>query len=226
MTDHIVEATKIVAATPDLAAIEAKDVAGVLALYLPGNSMAACRKAAVDLVDRLSNIGVVLVERDHIARLTAERDALSTNLDELVAAVNGLIDDSEGVYGLHLNGDPAPWDDLTLGGRYQEWLLPLAAAEHCLSVVPAEHANEANQRATKAEAERDAAVADRDALRDALAPIVDEFGCSIELYHRNGPHWTHKDGTQVFDVSVLLDREPLLDAAKAALTRTAGADHA
>ena len=50
---------------------------------------------------------------------------------ELVAALRGLYDDlvclindSTGVYGLHLNGDPAEWDDLLTGGRFEEWLGP------------------------------------------------------------------------------------------------------
>jgi hypothetical protein len=27
------------------------------------------------------------------------------------------------VYGLHLNGDGAPWDSLRTGGFFEEWLL-------------------------------------------------------------------------------------------------------
>lgn len=33
-----------------------------------------------------------------------------------------LIDNSDGVAGLHLNGDIARWGDLRTGGRYEEWL--------------------------------------------------------------------------------------------------------
>jgi len=58
-----------------------------------------------------------------------------------------------------------------------------------------------------------------DELAEALESIIDEFGCSIDQYNRIGPDYTHKDGTQVFNVSVLLDREPLLEKAKAALDR-------
>lgn len=29
--------------------------------------------------------------------------------------------DSGGVYGLHLNGDPAPWSELTSGGHFEDW---------------------------------------------------------------------------------------------------------
>jgi hypothetical protein len=45
--------------------------------------------------------------------LAAAKHALA-NFDDLVS-------DSNGVYGLHLNGDDAPWSDLLPGGRYEEW---------------------------------------------------------------------------------------------------------
>lgn len=73
--------------------------------------------------------------------LLDEADASTTAkdeaIDELVAgiiklqgAITDLINDSEGVYGLHLNGDPAPWVELTLGGRFEEWIgLPLDEAD-------------------------------------------------------------------------------------------------
>lgn len=37
-------------------------------------------------------------------------------------AVVSLIHDSQGVAGLHLNGDVAPWSELRTGGRFEEWL--------------------------------------------------------------------------------------------------------
>lgn len=46
----------------------------------------------------------------------------------LMCAAVGAMDDwlelttqSEGVYGLHQNGDPAPWPELLAGGRFEEW---------------------------------------------------------------------------------------------------------
>lgn len=50
-----------------------------------------------------------------------------------------------------------------------------------------------------------------------LTKLVDEFTCSIEQYHKIGPDWTMKDGTETFNVSVLLDREELLAEARAAI---------
>ena len=40
-----------------------------------------------------------------------------------IQAVENLIASSEGVTGLHLNGDIAPWDELLTGGTYEEWLI-------------------------------------------------------------------------------------------------------
>jgi len=37
----------------------------------------------------------------------------------LVDDIDGLIGESTGVYGLHLNGNPSPWDELTEGGRFE-----------------------------------------------------------------------------------------------------------
>ena len=41
-------------------------------------------------------------------------------------AVSTLINESDGVAGLHLNGDIAPWEELLEGGRFEEWLLPFS----------------------------------------------------------------------------------------------------
>ena len=46
-----------------------------------------------------------------------------TRLWGAVKAVCDLMDESAGVYGLHLNGDPSPWDELRTGGRFEEWLV-------------------------------------------------------------------------------------------------------
>lgn len=53
---------------------------------------------------------------------------------------------------------------------------------------------------------------------EALEPIVDEFESTIEQYNKNGPHWTSADG-EMFDVGVVLDREPLILSARQALAR-------
>lgn len=62
----------------------------------------------------------------------AENAKLREALGELIGAVDDLIADSGGVYGLHMNGDPAPWGELTEGGRFEGWLLPLERARATL----------------------------------------------------------------------------------------------
>jgi hypothetical protein len=57
------------------------------------------------------------------------------------------------------------------------------------------------------------------ALLEALGALVDEFGGSIEQYHKIGPDFTHKDGTETLWASTLLDREPLIEAARAAIAK-------
>lgn len=43
-------------------------------------------------------------------------------LTRLVHDINDLMSNSEGVAGLHLNGDLAPWSDLDEGGHFSPWL--------------------------------------------------------------------------------------------------------
>lgn len=59
-----------------------------------------------------------------IARLTKELKEARKGLK----AIETLIQDSEGVAGLHLNGDVAPWHELRTGGRFESWLLDFDAA--------------------------------------------------------------------------------------------------
>ncbi len=61
---------------------------------------------------------------DRIEALEAEVERLRAG----VKAVQALIRESDGVAGLHLNGDIAPWSTLLAGGHYEEWLRDLSAA--------------------------------------------------------------------------------------------------
>lgn len=45
-----------------------------------------------------------------------------------IEAVQDLIDDSEGVCGLHRNGHTAPWSELLAGGRFEHWLAAFSTA--------------------------------------------------------------------------------------------------
>ncbi len=58
-----------------------------------------------------------------------ELEAQCAVLQKGIAAVRDLIDDSDGVGGLHLNGDFAPWSELQRGGRFEPWLIDFNNAE-------------------------------------------------------------------------------------------------
>ena len=63
-------------------------------------------------------------DQQRIAKFEAENEALRKGLD----AVQELINHSNGVTGLHLNGAVAPWEELLAGGRFEEWLVDFSAA--------------------------------------------------------------------------------------------------
>ena len=68
---------------------------------------------------------------DYITRLKQELEAEKLSNKRLKAgidAVSDLISESQGISGLHLNGDIAPWNDLLQGGRYEEWLIDFSEA--------------------------------------------------------------------------------------------------
>lgn len=53
------------------------------------------------------------------ARLRAAAPDLLDALNEMLNDIEGLIGESAGVYGLHMNGDLAPWSELEEGGRFE-----------------------------------------------------------------------------------------------------------
>lgn len=60
------------------------------------------------------------------ALAAAERELAGVR--KALRAVEGLMEESQGVYGLHLNGDTSPWSELRTGGRFEEWLAEFDAA--------------------------------------------------------------------------------------------------
>ena len=58
----------------------------------------------------------------------ADVEPVLRSLIDGLRAVEGLINDSHGVDGLHLNGDVAPWDELRTGGAFEDWLKDFDAA--------------------------------------------------------------------------------------------------
>ena len=69
-----------------------------------------------------------LSKDDIIRKLNDENEKLKAGIE----SVESLINESEGVVGLHLNGDVAPWKDLLQGGRYEGWLLHFSDALNLL----------------------------------------------------------------------------------------------
>ncbi|MGU5533959.1 hypothetical protein [Aeromonas caviae] len=66
-----------------------------------------------------------------------QRDELLAALEKLSGDVEALMKESGGVYGLHQNGEPAPWGDLVAGGRHEEWLLSLSDAAELVAKLKA-----------------------------------------------------------------------------------------
>ena len=55
--------------------------------------------------------------------------ARAAGLERGIESVRVLIDSSDGVAGLHLNGDVASWESLEEGGHFEEWLMGFNNAE-------------------------------------------------------------------------------------------------
>lgn len=69
------------------------------------------------------------------AALEQER-ADSAKLRKGLTAVEELIADSSGVYGLHRNGDVSPWSELLEGGQFEAWLI-----DYCIAMDAAKTAD-------------------------------------------------------------------------------------
>lgn len=67
--------------------------------------------------------------------LGEEKAALLEALDKLVTDLRDLMNASEGVAGLHRNGDVATWDELTRGGKISSWLSTFDDACELLSAL-------------------------------------------------------------------------------------------
>ena len=103
------------------------DQQGKFWVYGPMTPVRMVSKAEYDELTPLINVGGNRwLSVDEIAALEAENAKLREKVERLekgISAVESLINDSHGVYGLHLNGDLAPWASLRTGGQFEEWLL-------------------------------------------------------------------------------------------------------
>lgn len=83
-------------------------------------------------------------ERDEaireVSRLGRELGTEQARLAEAVEVVRAVVNDfddltseSDGVYGLHLNGDSAPWAELCSGGVHEEWTIGVEKARAFLA---------------------------------------------------------------------------------------------
>lgn len=94
-------------------------------------------KSAFDDASRLAS--VVEQTARQLGVVTAQRDLASEHLsevldalEELISSLDSLILQSDGVFGLHLNGDLAPWVDLLKGGSHEDWLKSLSDSTEVL----------------------------------------------------------------------------------------------
>ena len=81
--------------------------------------------------EHLADQGAVIVPE----RLAKKASLMYIALQDLVNEAECLIADSGGVYGLHANGEGAPWDSLCDGGEFEEWLSSLSTDSALVSEI-------------------------------------------------------------------------------------------
>lgn len=127
-------------------AIEALQKAGYVPGYRGETSTQFIRETGAITRDEVT----VIAPRGHTVRMRINivrpvDEALSllhpltmetvTALRNLVSALDDLIASSDGVAGLHRNGDVATWGELTTGGRFEGWLMALDEARDLLTAM-------------------------------------------------------------------------------------------
>jgi len=70
------------------------------------------------------------------AALIAIEEHRRVVLVEGLLAVEALMNESQGVFGLHLNGDLSPWDELRTVGRFESWL---SKFDQALAIAQSDH---------------------------------------------------------------------------------------
>ena len=72
---------------------------------------------------------------DEIERLRALKERLVQSASKFVFDLECLARESDGVAGLHRNGDVAPWDEVLPGGEYEDWLGSIALVKDALTAA-------------------------------------------------------------------------------------------
>lgn len=108
------------------------------AVYMPGRILDAARTLralAAALAEAVSRGDDWCDQAQQMRRAgdaeRARRERAEAALRKLLCDITALMEQSGGVYGLHMNGDNAPWDEITDGGRFEGWL-PLEEARAAL----------------------------------------------------------------------------------------------
>jgi hypothetical protein len=97
----------------------------------------ALQSALAETHDRMMNEAQLAFNA--ISDLAEARSQLSLaharigELEGAISEVGALIEESGGVYGLHLNGDLCPWPDILAGGKYEDWLVAFSRARAALA---------------------------------------------------------------------------------------------
>jgi cell division protein FtsB len=130
---------------------------GVVAMANTPDSAARQRDMHPDYMSASCQDVIRAVDREMALR--EERDQLKAQVNGMKQAIDDLVRNSEGVAGLHQNGDVAPWDELLTGGRFDEWLCVLDdTPQQCLATHDAEVIERAREYVTSIVEESDFAV--------------------------------------------------------------------
>lgn len=89
--------------------------------------IAASRTALPALIAEVERL------RAEAARLEGEKSKLREALSGAVQCFDNLMSDSGGVYGLHLNSDPTPWNEPTSDNHFEDWTTEIDDARLALA---------------------------------------------------------------------------------------------
>lgn len=62
------------------------------------------------------------MSHEELVKIAERKDIRIQELEGGLKCVSDLIEESQGIIGLHHNGDIVFWHELRTGGRYEEWL--------------------------------------------------------------------------------------------------------